>query len=358
VQYFPQLFRTINDAYNDVITKTGLLGTGAAVGSTTQAKLTSAQLVARGAAGSSLTTTIANAASGLTKDYLLASIAANEATADKTQATADKGRAIAAQTLANNNMKTAKADVSVKAYLYKQQKDAYDAQVVLYTLYNSKKADFATAKTDSDAIATLANKKRDFYQNVLDKANLAQTAARSAYDTANAALAANTSAITAATAAEVVAVSTCKARGYKQAQDTLKAITAKETADAATAATVKTAYDKLVAASRPAAVEAGSPAGADCAYPAAAADGTQAARPKCAAELCCGAANKYLKDGSKLTIETCQALTATSYTYYPQLKAGATVAPATEQWRFSCISGAKNLAATATAALAAAYLMA
>lgn len=228
----------------------------------------------------------------------------------------------------------------------------------MYTLYNSKKADFTQAKTDSTAIATIANKKRDFYQKVQEKAVLAQTAAQSAYNTASTALATNASDITAATASETKAVSTCKARGYKQAQDTLKSITAKETTDAATAATVKTAYDKLVAASRPAAVAEGSPAGADCAYPAAGADGAQAARPKCAAELCCGAANKYLKDGSKLTVETCQALTTTSYTYYPQLKAGATVAPTTEQWRFSCISGAKNLAATATAALAAAYLMA
>jgi hypothetical protein len=65
-----------------------------------------------------------------------------------------------------------------------------------------------------------------------------------------------------------------------------------------------------------------------------------------------------LRDGTKLTVETCQKTDVISYTFYPQLKAGATVAPVAEQWRFSCISGAKNLAATATAALAAAYLMA
>lgn len=118
---------------------------------------------------------------------------------------------------------------------------------------------------------------------------------------------------------------------------------------------MKTKYDAL--AKKPAAVAAASPAGSDCAF-GPEKDGAPAPRPVCAEGLCCGAANKYMRDGTKLTVETCQKATAISYTFYPELKAGATVAPATEEWRFSCISGAKNLAATATAALAAAYLMA
>lgn len=105
MQYFPQLFRTINECYNDVITKTLALGKGSAVSSSTQVQLTSAQLDARGAAG--LTQAVVTAASGLTKDYLTAALAANVATADKTQATADKDRAVTAQTLAKNNLKTA-----------------------------------------------------------------------------------------------------------------------------------------------------------------------------------------------------------------------------------------------------------
>lgn len=79
----------------------------------------------------------------------------------------------------------------------------------------------------------------------------------------------------------------------------------------------------------------------------------------CAEKLCCGAATKFLRDGTRLAIETCQTATDLTYTYYPPLpKTVVTKAPAPETWRFTCISGAKNLAATATAALAAAYLMA
>jgi len=103
--------------------------------------------------------------------------------------------------------------------------------------------------------------------------------------------------------------------------------------------------------------------GALCAIPQPAADGTQAARPTCAEgepgqPLCCGAAQRFLKDGTKLSIETCQLASATTYTYYPALPDGALVAPTPETWRFQCISAAQKLAAAATAALAAGYMMA
>jgi hypothetical protein len=65
-----------------------------------------------------------------------------------------------------------------------------------------------------------------------------------------------------------------------------------------------------------------------------------------------------LKDGTKLSIETCQLATDTTYTYWPALPAGALVAPTSETWRFQCISAAQKLAAAATAALAAGYMMA
>jgi hypothetical protein len=74
--------------------------------------------------------------------------------------------------------------------------------------------------------------------------------------------------------------------------------------------------------------------------------------------LCCGAAQRFLKDGTKLTIETCQTKTDTTFTYYPALVKGALVEPEPETWRFSCISGARKLAALATAALATGYMMA
>jgi len=88
----------------------------------------------------------------------------------------------------------------------------------------------------------------------------------------------------------------------------------------------------------------------------------QAPRVKCLedkdAPLCCGAAQRFLKDGTKLSIETCQLATTTTYTYYPALPEGAVVAPTPETWRFQCISAAQKLAAAATAALAAGYMMA
>lgn len=153
-----------------------------------------------------------------------------------------------------------------------------------------------------------------------------------------------------------MALNNCKMNGYKEAQSAKKSIDLKASEDLGTYNDLKISY--AATSARPAATETDSPAGSNCAYPAADADGVVKPRPACAAELCCGAANKYMKDGTKLTVETCQKLDAISYTFYPELKTGATVAPVAEQWRFSCISGAKNLAATATAALAAAYLMA
>jgi hypothetical protein len=82
-------------------------------------------------------------------------------------------------------------------------------------------------------------------------------------------------------------------------------------------------------------------------------------RPPCSEGFCCGAAQKFLKDGTKLAIETCQKETGVhTYTYYPPLPAGATKAPTAETWRFQCISGAQKLFAATTAALAASYMMA
>lgn len=104
-RYFPQLFRSVNLLYNDVITKTLALGTAAIGAATTQSKMTSAQVITRGGAG--LTSAIVTASSGLTKDYLTASLAANVATADKAQSLADKTRAATAQGLAKTALTTA-----------------------------------------------------------------------------------------------------------------------------------------------------------------------------------------------------------------------------------------------------------
>jgi len=95
-----------------------------------------------------------------------------------------------------------------------------------------------------------------------------------------------------------------------------------------------------------------------CAYPPKKADGSQPDRPVCAEKYCCGAAQRHMKDGTKLSIETCQKKETRTYSYYPPLPAGATVAPTVQTWRFTCISGAQKLVAAATATLAASYMMA
>jgi len=96
-----------------------------------------------------------------------------------------------------------------------------------------------------------------------------------------------------------------------------------------------------------------------CGFPPKAKDAAQEPRPACKEGFCCGAAQKFLKDGTKLAIETCQRAEGVhTYTWFPPLPEGAVVEPTPETWRFQCISGAQKLIATATAALAASYMMA
>jgi len=64
-----------------------------------------------------------------------------------------------------------------------------------------------------------------------------------------------------------------------------------------------------------------------------------------------------MKDGTKMSVETCQKKESHQYTYYPPLPTGATVAPMAQTWRFQCISGAQKLVAAATGILAASYMM-
>jgi len=74
--------------------------------------------------------------------------------------------------------------------------------------------------------------------------------------------------------------------------------------------------------------------------------------------LCCGAAQRFLKNGTKLTIETCQLSIAATFTYYPPLQDSDVEQPIAETWRFQCISGAQKLAAVAAAVLAAGAMIA
>jgi len=149
----------------------------------------------------------------------------------------------------------------------------------------------------------------------------------------------------------------CKRAGFEAAQEAREKAQLVAAAKDAKIAEVKKEYDAK--ATFP---EDGSP-GTLCRYPKKAADAAQEPRAEClegepGKPLCCGAAQRFLKDGTKLSVETCQLTTATTYKYYPALAVDALVAPTPETWRFQCISGAQKLAAAAAAALTAGYMMA
>ena len=77
----------------------------------------------------------------------------------------------------------------------------------------------------------------------------------------------------------------------------------------------------------------------------------------CNEGLCCGAARVPMGEVT-MTIETCQAITETSYSYVPARAPMATEPPAAEVVDFVCIDGAKKLAAAASALATAVYMLA
>lgn len=161
-----------------------------------------------------------------------------------------------------------------------------------------------------------------------------------------------TAALAAREAELLQAVSECKVDGYEFAQENARLRGEQAAQDLASAAAVTAAW--ALKRSFP----TGGEAGTVCAYPAPGADGSQGARPPCLDGLCCGAAQKFLKDGTKLSLETCQTCAQThTYQYLPPLPAGAVQEPRAETWRWQEISAATSLAASAASALAAGYLM-
>jgi len=83
----------------------------------------------------------------------------------------------------------------------------------------------------------------------------------------------------------------------------------------------------------------------------------------CAEGNCCGAARVWMasgltEDAGWRTIETCQSIETTSYNFQPARPPMATTMPATISVAFTCIEGAKKLAAAASAAAAAVYMLA
>jgi len=86
----------------------------------------------------------------------------------------------------------------------------------------------------------------------------------------------------------------------------------------------------------------------------------------CAETLCCGAARVWMDAGAGTagtnaawrTIETCQTATDTTFEYQPPRAPLATTMPPTQTVDFTCIQGAKTLAAAASAVAAAVYMLA
>lgn len=94
-------------------------------------------------------------------------------------------------------------------------------------------------------------------------------------------------------------------------------------------------------------------------------------RPKrgeetCAEGLCCGASRVWMDAGAGTgsvnaawrTIETCQSEEATTYMYQPMRAPMAVEMPDKTEVSFTCIQGAKTLAAAASAVAAAVYMLA
>lgn len=245
-------------------------------------------------------------------------------------------------------------DVVVKKYLKKVQDDKKVVQTAAKAAADLNLADLATLKTMAEETVTRAKAKLDFYNGLMTSAKASKDLADGQVTANGTAITANTAAITGATGSLKAAIAACKGMGFKKAQDAMKALIDKKKADDAAAAKVKTDYETK------AAFATGGETNTLCTYPKkATATAKQDPRPVCKDGFCCGAAQKFMRDGTKISVETCQKAVGThTYTYYPPLMKGAVVEPTPETWRFQCISGAQKLAAFATAALAASYMMA
>lgn len=83
----------------------------------------------------------------------------------------------------------------------------------------------------------------------------------------------------------------------------------------------------------------------------------------CGEGNCCGAARVWMvagvtTDAAWRTIETCQKADLKKYAYQPPRAPLATTMPTTVEVDFACITGAKTLAAAASAVAAAVYMLA
>jgi len=164
-----------------------------------------------------------------------------------------------------------------------------------------------------------------------------------------------------ATAQEALdaAVTACQVAQFDKYRESLEDAMVKRNADLAKIkALIKAAADAKPAAGT---------AGARCEK--ALSNGTW--RPKrgeetCAEGLCCGASRVWMDAGAGTgsvnaawrTVETCQSEEAQNYMYQPMRGPMAIEMPAKVEVSFTCIQGAKTLAAAASAVAAAVYMLA
>merc|ERR1712195_117523 len=241
---------------------------------------------------------------------------------------------VAAKAVTAAAYKAAKTDETIKTYLFNIQDVKYKAAKATYdvakTLSDRLTAAKVLSEENASGGASLKTHNNDLstasYAAVTAQALAGKQAADAAVGLAAGAVAANAGNMVSMALVIAAAENNCKANGYALAQATLKDIVIKNKAAVATADSVKAAYLVKATAARPASTDAASVEGSSCAF-GPLTDGTPKPRPVCAETLCCGAANKFLRDGTKLTVETCQKAETISYTFYPNIKAGATVAP-------------------------------
>jgi len=224
----------------------------------------------------------------------------------------------------------------------------------LETLYTNAESSFDDIQAAlSCAGYTTAGGCTGFYATALSEASMFAGASAGALEMANGEVEGEEMGIEMWIMMHAGSVAACKGLGYDKAQAAKKKLMDLEAANEEAAAEVLTDYT-----AKSAFADTGE-TNTLCAYPAKGSDGSQEPRPECKDGYCCGAAQKFLKDGTKLAIETCQKAEGVhTYDYYPPLPEGSPVEPTPETWRFQCISGAQKLAATAAAALAASYMMA
>jgi len=234
-----------------------------------------------------------------------------------------------------------------------EEATCFNALDDLEALYNTAESNFDDVQAALSCNSFVVGSCTGFYRDSFDEITMAAGMSNEALMWAEEEVAGWAFMVEGADAMLVEAIEQCKGLGYDKAQAAKKALMDLESANEAAAAEVAIDY-----AAKSEFADTGE-TNTLCAFPAQASDGSQEPRPECKDGYCCGAAQKFLKDGTKLAIETCQKAEGVhTYDYYPPLPEGSPVEPTPETWRFQCISGAQKLAATAAAALAASYMMA